>query len=66
MNVLPLQAMVMVEPLGVDERGAALAVLRDDLLAPFAANLLAKLGQLGAGLGEGDDVFGRNGNEDLR
>lgn len=63
MNVLPLQAMIMIEPFGVDERGAALAVLGDDLLAPLAADLFAELGELGAGLGEGDDVFGRDGHE---
>ena len=61
-----LQAVVVIEPLGIDEGGAALAVFGDDLLAMLAANLFAQLRDLRPGFGKGNDAFGGGGHGGLR
>jgi hypothetical protein len=56
-DALAFQAVVIVEPVGIDQRDVTFAVLGDDLLGA-GLHLLGELGQVGAGLRKGHDVAG--------
>ena len=55
--MLPLQAMIVIEPFGVDESCTAFTVFGDDLLSMRPLNLLAEVGKPCARTGEGYDVL---------
>ncbi len=56
-DVFPLEPMIVIQPLGVDQSGTAFTVLGDDLLRAFGVDLVDKLGQLRPGPSERHDVF---------
>jgi hypothetical protein len=56
-NTLALQAVVVVQAVGVDEGNVAFTVLGDDLLRA-SLGLIGQLGQVGARLGEGHHIAG--------
>ncbi len=56
MDVSPLEAMVVIESLSIDQSDVALTVLSDDLLCA-SFDLVGQLRQVGPGLGEWDHVI---------
>jgi hypothetical protein len=65
MDMLPLQPVIVIQPVGVNQGGAGLAVLRDDLFPVFPVHLLAQFSELRPSLREGNNVFGGNGHGNL-
>src|SRR3990167_7311656 len=63
MHMLPLQAVVMVEPLRVDQRRATLTVLRKNFLSVLPPDLFAKLGKPRPCSRKRNNVLGRNRHE---
>jgi hypothetical protein len=61
--VLAFQSMIVVQPLGIDERRARAAVFRDESFTAFGADNFAELRQLCSGVTKRDDVFGCNCHE---
>ena len=58
MNMLPLQAVVVIETLRVDQRRTAFPVLRKDFLPVLSPDVIAKLGKLGTRPRQGNDILG--------
>ena len=60
-----LKPMIMIQPLRIDERHIALAILRDDL---FRASfyLIRQFGEVGTSLRKGNHVTGRECHETFR
>src|SRR2546422_9130562 len=65
MNMFSLQAMIVVQPLGINQGSAALPVFGNDLFASRGADLFTEFRQFGTRVTERDDVLGRNGHKIL-
>jgi len=61
MDVLALEAMVMIQPACIDQRDIAFTVAGDDLLGA-GSDFLSQLGEASSDLVQGDDVFGLDGH----
>lgn len=60
MDVLALKAMIVIEPVGIDERRAALSILGQNLLGMMGMDLFTQVRQFCPSGGQRDDVFCRD------